>query len=326
MKKSSLLALAIAGTLAAPAVMAEVYMSARLGVDVLTNDDADGVNKDGDALERTTFGNLSSRMGWQGETDLGNGLTGFGKMEVAVDGFGFRDLYVGLSGDWGKVTIAESAYGAFYNHVTGGTDQPYWIGGNSYLNTGRTSNMISYAGGGDLITFEVGIEADGTDTTNAPSGGQSGLSGYQAAATVALGDNWAIAVGMFNNEDSSAKAGGIYNIAADNGIAPQQTGSNGDIIGAAVNGTIGDFYLAGTFQQDDDVDSIVLHAGWGGLFVNYGQADVSDADWTPAQIGLGYAHSIGENTTFWVEGQQIDGDNLVSDATEIVAALRYDIQ
>lgn len=308
MKKSSALALAIAGTLAAPMVMAEgVYVSARLGVDYNTSDD--------DAAESMTFGNLSTRMGWKGETDLGNGLTAFGKFEV-TSSFGTRDLYVGLMGDFGKVTIAESAYGAFYNHVTGPVDQPYWIGGGGFLLTGRTKNMISYAGGNDMFSFEVGAMADGTDTTE-PGGNNTSVSGYQAAVSVGLGDNWTVAAGMYDDEDSARELGGIYD-------GFDVTGSNGTISGVTVHGNVGDIYIGGTFQSDDDVDGIQLHVGFGNFFVNYGQADASDADYTPTEIGVGYAQSIGENTTFWAEAVSKDGDDVVADSEEIVAALRYD--
>jgi predicted porin len=94
MKKSSALALAIAGTLAAPAVLAEVYVSARLGALMETYDDSNAIGDPvdhndgtvstvtGAAKETLTFGNMSSRIGWKGETDLGNGMTAFGKLEV----------------------------------------------------------------------------------------------------------------------------------------------------------------------------------------------------------------------------------------------------
>lgn len=297
MKKSSLLALAIAGTLAAPMVMAEgVYVSARLGLEAISSDV--------DANESTKIGNLSSRLGWKDETDLGNGLTAFGRLEVTT-GFSIRHLYVGLMGDFGSVKIAEQGYTAFYNHVSGPVDQPYFIGGSGIIYNSRTNNFIDYSGGNDVFSFGVAVEANGTDTTE-PGGNSTSTSGYQAAASVGLGDNWTIAAGMRNAEDSAVQA------------------TDKDVIGLTVHGTIGDIYLAGSFQSNDNDDGVQVHAGFGGFFFNYGMLDLGVANITPTEIGLGYAKSLGENTTFWTEIAAIDSDGQNADGTEIYAALRYD--
>ena len=297
MKKSSALALAIAGTLAAPMVLAEgVYVSARVGLEMLGSDD--------DTAETLTIGDLSTRLGWRGETDLGNGLSAFGRLEV-TSGFDIRHLLVGLKGDFGKVTIAEQGYTAFYNHVSGPVDQPYWVGGNGILYNSRTNNFIDYSGGNDRFSFGISVEANGTDITENPGGNNTSASGYQAGASIGLGDNWTIGAGVRDAEDSAVQT------------------TNGSIIGATVSGTIGDIYLAGTFQSDDDDDGIQLHAAFGGFFVNYGQRDLGVADITPSEIGVGWAKSIGENTTFWTEAATIDSDG-GDDSTEILAALRYD--
>jgi predicted porin len=225
----------------------------------------------------------------------------------STDDFSYRDLYVGLKGDWGKFQLAQKAYGSFYNHVTGPVDQPYFIGGGGFIKTGRSENMISYMGGGDKFSFGVDIEADGTDATDV-NGVNSSTSGFQAAASLGLGDNWTIAVGAADSEDST--------------VASNAT--NATVAGATVHGTIGDFFLAGTYQQDDDDTGIEMHAAFSNFFVHFAQRDYDVADITPTQIGIGYAQSIGENTTFWAEAQSVDSDGGI-DSTEIVAALRYDI-
>jgi predicted porin len=304
MKKSSVLALAIAGIVAAPIASAEVYVSARVGVDVQTHDDSTALTDDGANRERTEFGNLSSRLGWRGETDLGNGLTAFGKLEVAADGFGLRDLHAGLAGDFGKVIIGERLYAAFYNHVTGPIDPTYWVGGQGFVQTGRTYDVITYQGGGDVVSFEVSVEADGTDSTS--TDGETGITGYQGGVSIGLGDNWTVAAAFRNAEDSAANA------------------TNEDVIGATVYGTIGNIYLAGSFQQDDDLDGITLHAAFGSFFVDYGSLDSDAADATPTSIAVGYSASIGENTSWWIEAVATDADDTGPDSEEIVAALRFD--
>ena len=299
MKKSSALALAIAGTMAAPVAMAEsgFYMSARLGAELNNSDDA--------ADEALTFGSKSSRMGWRMETDLGNGMTAYGKYEISIPTTNVRDLYAGLKGSFGDFQIAEASYAAFYNHVTGPVDQPYWIAQQGIFSegTGRTQNHISYAGGGDAFSFGISLEANGSDTTPGADGNTS-LSGTQIGASIALGD-WTIGAAMRDAEDSSFK------------------GTNGSLTGIGFNGTIGDIYLAGSFMSDDDDDGMQLYAGFGSFFVNYGQYDDDSANTTPTSIGVGYARSIGRNTTFWAEADTVDSDG-GDDTSTIIATLRYD--
>ena len=77
--KTTAIAMAVAGVVAAPvAVQAgadEIYASARIGV---------WAHKDG-GDPNTEVKSFSSRFGAKGETDLGNGLTGFGRFEWDID-------------------------------------------------------------------------------------------------------------------------------------------------------------------------------------------------------------------------------------------------
>jgi predicted porin len=77
--KTTAIAMAVAGTIAAPVVAQaaadEIYSSARIGV-WSHKDDGDG---------NTAVKSFSSRFGAKGETDLGNGLTAFGRFEWDID-------------------------------------------------------------------------------------------------------------------------------------------------------------------------------------------------------------------------------------------------
>ena len=74
--KTSALALAVAGTVATPmAAQADVYASARIGV----------AHKDTGGVSEMSVGGVASRFGIRSETDLGNGMTGFGRYEWDVD-------------------------------------------------------------------------------------------------------------------------------------------------------------------------------------------------------------------------------------------------
>ncbi len=74
--KTSAIALAVAGVVATPmAAQADLYASARVGVESM---DTGGI----DELRVRSF---ASRFGVKSETDLGNGMTGFGRFEWDVD-------------------------------------------------------------------------------------------------------------------------------------------------------------------------------------------------------------------------------------------------
>ena len=163
------------------------------------------------------------------------------------------------------------------------------------------------------FSFEVTVEADGSDTTEA-SGKSTSTTGVQVGASFGLGD-WTLGVGMRDAEDS-----GVRN-------------TRGSVAGVTLSGNLGDIALAVSANSDDDVDGVQLYAGFGAFFIEYGQADIADnpddadlvasAGTTPNSIALGYATSIGRNTTFWAEYGSIDSDG-GNDSDEIGVALRYD--
>jgi predicted porin len=140
--------MAVAGTVAAPvAVQAgadEMYASARVGIEYLDSGDTADLN----------VRSVASRFGARGETDLGNGLTGFGRYEWGVDfndgadgsSISSRHRYVGLKGDFGSALVGRT-YHTFYNFVVGGTDVP-WVGSgfNQVAYVGRTDKGLTYRG------------------------------------------------------------------------------------------------------------------------------------------------------------------------------------
>ena len=308
MKKSSALALAIAGIVAAPVASAEVYVSARLGFEYI---DSDASSPDDTSI--LEFGNLSSRLGWRGETDLGNGMTAFGSLEAAADGFSLRQLHVGLSGDFGSIKMGEKTYAAFYNHVTGPVDQPYWILFPGLIETGRTDKVLNYEGSAGAIRFGAGISADGVADAD-PGENADDITAVQAAISIDLGDNHTLAVGVDdddNNEEATA--------------------------GVTAHGSLGDIAYAVSFQQRDDflgadtsdATGIQLWVGFGAFWVGYGQLDLDGSsgspDGTPAVISAGFSHKIGPQTQFWVEVSSEDWDDIIQeDETNVVGAIRYD--
>jgi len=307
--KTTAIAMAVAGIVAAPvAVQAgadEVYASARVGIQY----------KDDDASDVADFDvrSMSSRFGMRGETDLGNGLTGFGRYEMSYSegGVGTRHLYTGLKGDFGSVVLGQT-YGTWYNFVVGPLDNPWWHSGVTMIEyRGRTDNNITYAGGGGAINFGVTAYFDSDGEETAPDA-------LEAALSFGLGDS-TIAVAFSSVDEDGA-------------IASQgATETDEDIIGVAWSGiALGDTSLGVSFMSQDDDTGIVVDWLFGNAYVHVELLQLDDADVDPSTFTLGYTQSLGRKTTMWYEAAVIDSDGIddpaiLQDSTRIMAVLKYDI-
>ncbi|MDG4552320.1 MAG: porin [Candidatus Contendobacter sp.] len=160
--KKSVLALAVAATLAAPlAAQADtiLYGSARVSVDY--NDDDNLFNLfEGDANWDVV--NNASRLGVQGSEDLGGGLSAVYQYEFGVDVTdggnlqGDRPKFVGLKGGFGQLTVG--------TQVT-----PYYevVGINDIFNTSLSFGPTVWLGGSN----NGFVRSSTTDVSNAQSGG-----------------------------------------------------------------------------------------------------------------------------------------------------------
>jgi predicted porin len=151
--KKTILALAVAGVAAAPMMASAaghgpdsaVYGSMRYGVESVDN---------GGTTERvTTLRNFGSRFGIKGETDLGNGMTAFGKWEAHMFGAALRDFQIGLKGDFGQVYAGDGINHTWDSYMS--TDDTWWYGGQSHLSDGVQSNAITYMGGAGAVSFGI---------------------------------------------------------------------------------------------------------------------------------------------------------------------------
>ena len=299
--KTSAIAMAVAGTLAVPMTTvvhadghtkSELYISARAGIESVSSDD--------DAIENLEFGDLASRWGIRGETDLGNGMSAFGSAEWAVNGGALRQLHVGLSGDFGSVKIGENTYAAYYNHVAGPIDKPYWVAFPGIIENGRTGNVINYEGSAGAVRFGLGVGADGSDTSTTST---------QFAVSVDIGDSMTLAIGSDDDDNANEEA----------------------TTGITLSGSAGDIaYVAHYATEDenpalaDDITGLQLWVGFGAFWVSYGSVDLDDADATPTVISAGMEMPIGPQTRWWLEVSSEDWDDVREDETNIVGALRYD--
>ena len=311
--KTTAIAMAVAGIVAAPvAVQAgadELYASARVGVMYQDDDVSDVADFD--------LRSMSSRFGMRGETDLGNGLTGFGRYEMSYSesGVGTRHLYTGLKGDFGSVVLGQT-YGTWYNFVVGPLDNPWWHSGKTMIEyLGRTDSNITYAGGAGAINFGVTgyFDSDGEET--APDA-------LEAALSFALGDSTIAVAFRSVDEDGAIKT---------QGVGPTGDGSDEDIVGVAWSGiALGDTSLGVSFMSQDDDTGIVVDWLFGNAYLHVELLQLDDADVDPSTFTLGYTQSLGRKTSMYYEAAVIDSDGIddsdtLQDSTRVMAVLKYDI-
>jgi len=318
--KTTAIAMAVAGVVAAPvAVQAgadEMYASARVGV---SYEDTGGTSD-------TDVKSFSSRFGAKGETDLGNGLIGYGKYEWDVDmGSGdsaqitTRHRMVGLKGEWGNAYIGQT-YHTYYNFVVGPTDTPYWNTNWAQIDyTGRTDDGITYAGGSGSFAF-------GATAYMTRDGEEDAVDVYEGGVSYTFGNDMVL-------------AGAVKGTAADLDDGTGTLIGNGNdeaVVGVALGGiALGNFSLAFSGMSQDDDTSFVAEVATGGFIFHLeamqmdedSPANTSGDDIDPLQVMVGYSHALGRKTTMWYEISSFDADSDDSDDdnTQILAVLRYDI-
>ena len=260
--KKSLIALAVAGVVAAPAFAStsnvDVYGQVRMSIDsVKAGDIAAGGNNDG-----WTMTDRVSRIGFKGAEDLGGGMKGIWQIEsgLTVDGAGalggaaLRNTFVGLAGGFGTV-------------VLGRHDTPYKLAGSADL-FGDTAADSQGAGFGIIGRNGFDTRAPATLAYITPD-----FSGFHAAAAIVAGeenvggagaataagnnarglmDVYSLA-GIYKNGPLNASVG--YEKAAKKAVdtgAGFATDSGIDALKLNVGYTMGDIKLGYTYERSDD--------------------------------------------------------------------------
>jgi predicted porin len=318
--KTSAIALAVAGAVAAPvAVQADsgFYGSVRIGFQYY-----DGGFTGSPATDQTTIRGYGSRFGFSGETDMGNGLTGFGKYEVGIDtdtsglNISGRHAFVGVKGDFGKVYLGRT-YHTWYNFISGPLDNPWWGAGYTWHNyTGRTNQAITYAGGSGNFGFGASLYMDSSSTDT--GGSANDLDKFEIAANWQAGPVL-LAIGYSDQDEIG-------------GFDP------GEVIGLTASGwETGIFTWGLSYTMQDDIDGLLPQIDATGIafdvligngYVHYESIDLESGSVsiTPTTITLGYTQSIGRQTTVWYEYQATDYDVGASstDLTVGRVVLKYD--
>ena len=337
--KKKLIATAVAGALALPAVtVAEEHTTFRVYGRV--NNAIDYTKVQG-ASGQWGFRNVASRWGLQGSSDLGNGLTAVGRYEfftytnregdnviISSGGLGAtngrggindtRLGFVGLTGGFGSITIGNQ-WSAWFNTVGTLIDPTFTLATSGYV-TGyfRTSNTIKYSNTFGPVYLDLDVRMANTgpqnDTEALGMNNGSDIDGAGLGLSFNVGENFTIA-GAYDNDK---RAGAVDDVEA---------------IGIAAKGMFGNWGATLYYNEIDRGNTggktkgpgFWLSGGFGATSIQlgYGKADRAtggDADsWT-----LGVYHNMGAGFRIYFEGKTISDDSAVPDQDELLFGMRYD--
>lgn len=329
-----LISVAMAASLTLPGlVSADMKITGQLQIEVVntstggnTNPATEGLSMDDGSEAGVVGAGSASALGIVGNHDLGNGLTGFYKLNfqvIADDGSGIsdRDQYIGASGDFGSVLLGRM--NSPYKTTTASWDPLYATflqargsNGMSTLHDGYIDNTIAYRNKFGEISFIGALALDETD-----SDGDNDADGDH---TISLGINMPVA-------DAMELALAFH----DNGPA-----EDGDALKAALKWTI-DEKMTAVFQfetlgagagagqgESNNLYAnlrIALQQGAAVVFALASQSDESAAgDNDGTYVAAAYQREMNKYLSYHAglviidEGQT--GDN--NDATQIGAGVR----
>jgi len=308
--KKSLIALAVAGTFAAPAFAAtsnvDIY-----GVMNYAIQDTDASGADIDVVDNV------SRIGFKGSEDLGGGLKAIWQIEQGInatgnkgtafgDGVALRNTFIGLAGGFGTAVI-------------GRHDTPYKMATGKYDIFGDTI--------GDYNNGAAGYTADGVALLNKTHDARASnaiayispsFSGLTVAAAIVTSDDTAADTTTLNVADESVDA---VSIAAMYGNGPltvdaayQSVEDYSTAWKVGVGYSFGDLTVGAVYESSDDVqeqEGWLLNAKYGmgpiTLKAMYGQVEVFGADQDLLVLGADYG--LSKRTTAYVVYAAGDDEN-----------------
>ena len=205
-----LIAVAVAGVVAAPAAYADISAYGRINNRI--------VIADNDDVNMETSG---SRFGFKGSGDMGNGMSAFARYEFSTttdnasnpkmdnkSGIGRRLAFVGMSGPFGSVSLGQQWSAYFQNLGTHASLNI--IKGPGQIGPFRTGNTIQYANTLGPVSLKLDARVDDAD-----DGGGNGLGG---GVTITPMDNFTLAGAFDSNDDADKDTVGIAAIAGFGGI------------------------------------------------------------------------------------------------------------
>ncbi len=313
-----LIAVAVAGIVAAPAAYADISAYGRINNRI--------VIADNDDINMETSG---SRFGFKGSGDLGNGMSAFARYEFGTttdatgsgSGLSRRLAFVGMSGPFGSVSLGQQWTSYFQNLGTHASLNI--IKGPGQIGPGRAGNTIQYANNFGPVSLKLDARVDDANTGHnddpekdtARGWSSYGGNGFGGGVTVTPMDNITLAAAF----DSAEGAGNHEDI---------------DNLGVAAIFGFGGLTLTVAHEQqdvgdDESTDNTLLWLGAGvtdqlSLTVGYGTSETEDASGTSEtdQLALIGVLNMGGGLKLW--GQFHNQDDGASDADTIALGVRLD--
>ncbi len=295
-KTTAILASAVALVMAGSAIAeTTVYGRARMGLIVASDNNVSGLAADKD---KNGLVNDSSRFGFKGSEDLGNGMSAIYKFELGYNadnaaqasGVSTRIGMVGLKGDFGTFAMG-NMWVPTYNLVRGNIDPFNHFGLDSgYGFRGRAGDALAYANNFGDVKFQAAIvasDADNVDMTD----------GYSVAVNFPAGP---VSVGIGVDSDTNDSATAVT------------VGYKGDGFGV----TLG--YEDAEKLGGDKVTTLVGTVGVG----SKGKVLLRWSDFSNAGVNgttLGYHHALSKRTKVYAE---ISSGDIRNDGT--IIGLRHD--
>jgi len=282
--KMTLLAalLGMAGLVPAQAqTSVQIYGIIDVAVERLTNVGPDGQSQV--RMPGTSGGMFPSRIGFRGSEDLGNGLKAIWTLEngFAPDNGGLnqggrlfgRQAWVGLSGDWGALTVGRNYSMLFFSRFDTDTIGPSQFSMGSldgYLPNDRTDNSISYKGTFSGVTvgatYSLGRDSATTGGPAATScGGESATDDKACRAWSAMlrydSKRWgaALAYDTYNGGPGAAAP-----------FSPTSSALSDTRINLGAYGVLGNWKISGgRFWRDNEASALIPRSTLSYLGVAY---------------------------------------------------------
>lgn len=300
--KKSILAIAVAATMAAPAAMAAptVYGNIHLSILGFDKSDGTGAGTNGDPLMTSN----TSSIGAKGSEDLGNGTKAIYKAEfqLAADGDSAngdaltqRDVFAGLKGGWGTAKVG--AYSSNYKQYGGKVDALYRTPaeGRGFI---QTQSSQLHGGRGD----------NRGRMTNNLSYTTPTMGGFSLVANVSVNDNPDETTGVgIRWSNKSFLVYGDWIDTTPTGAVTTNATESAMKIGAKWSGKA--FFLAGQVEDTEDLtDYNFMHFN-GGWIINanniitatYGtKAHINDSNLDSTGLAVAYDHKLSKMTDVYV--------------------------
>ncbi|MGB0867453.1 MAG: porin [Granulosicoccaceae bacterium] len=301
--KKVLLSVAVATIVAAPMAQAGSSLTGSLRYGFAYTDNGDGADA------QMTLQNFGSRIKMAGDSDLGNGMTGYGNLELrlnnerdnaddATGGIGNRIYRVGLKGSFGDISfgLQDTAFDI------ANPDRTWWNGGAGLMGKRNEKNgALRYSKSFGDVELRAGAQ-------------------MVSDADADVADIFDIGVKYAANNITLAAA--IQNDAASEGTATAISGG--------YNFGAGDFTVTYGIEDEDfnggvEETGLSVQVGFGDFYGWYGQTEEdTDGAATPSSIGVGYTQSLGPQTTMWYELFQNDADDDTDADMALNAVLKVD--